>query len=195
MQLRKKVNPPKRYKPELKDSTFEQRYTPHTDKPVFDIPYVDFNPYLPPAAFPTLDSVEVALRQSQGNINRNSKPLQNNRSDEHDFPDISSDNNSEPPSFAQMSSPSTRRANGSNPRLVRYPGLTENDVETDLEHSNTVHNPTYRENWKILSEHKKRSGTQWNTTEMETSDEDDGECEDEPFDVSGAKVSWDFQIC
>ncbi|KAL9122131.1 MAG: hypothetical protein Q9187_001308 [Circinaria calcarea] len=185
MELRKKVNPPKRYMPELSDSPFEQRYVPPTDRPSFDIPYVDFNPLLPPAAFPTLDSAEVARRQSQANFNRNSKPLQNNRSDEHRFADVSPDNNS---FSTAMPSPSTRWNNHSDTRQIRYAGLTEDNVETDLEHSNSIENPVYRQNLEMLGELQKRSKTEWNTLEMETSDEENGESEDEPFDVSGVKT-------
>ena len=195
MQLRKKVNPPKRYKPELKDSAFEQRYTPSTDRPIFDIPYVDFDPQLPPAAFPTLDPAEVALRQSLAKINRNPKPQQNNPSDGFDFAETSSNNNSGSPSSTSMPSSMARRANGSNPNQIRHLGLTEDDVETDLEHSNSTRNPTYKDNWKILSELKEKSETDWNMMEMDTSDEDDGDCEDESFDVSGARVTWVFRIC
>lgn len=189
MELRKKVNPPKRYLPELSDSPLEQRYIPHTDRPSFDIPYVDFNPLLPPAAFPTLDSAEVARRQSQANFSRNSKPLQNNRSDENRFADVPSDNTSEPPFSTAMPPPSTRRNNHSDTRQIRNTGLTDDNVETDLEHSNSMQNPVYRQNLEILGELQKRSKTEWNILEMETSDEDNGESEDEPSDVSGVKVS------
>ena len=193
MQLRKRVNPPKRYKPELNDSAFEQRYTPPTDKPIFNIPYVEFNSYLPPAAFPTLDSAEVALRQSQAKINRNPKPQPNNRSDEYIFADIS-DSNAQSLFPTAMPSPSKRQANGSDPRQIRYPGVTENDVETDLEHSNSNRNPIYKQNLKMLNEFKRRSGTDWIAMEMDTSDEDDGQCEDEPLDVSGAKVTLNISF-
>ncbi|MCJ1291798.1 hypothetical protein MMC34_003343 [Xylographa carneopallida] len=52
MELRRRVVPPKRYEPELSDG---ERYMPTVRKALFRPPFVEFNPHLPPAAFPTLD--------------------------------------------------------------------------------------------------------------------------------------------
>ena len=57
MELRKKIRAPKRYEPEISDAPYESRYIPSGDsKPLFHPPFIEYNPHLPPAAFPTLDS-------------------------------------------------------------------------------------------------------------------------------------------
>ena len=61
MELRKNIKAPKRYEPELADAPHEVRYMPRGDsKPLFHPPFIDYNPYLPPAAFPTIDSTVPA---------------------------------------------------------------------------------------------------------------------------------------
>ena len=61
MELRKNIKAPKRYEPELADAPHEVRYMPRGDsKPLFRPPFIDYNPHLPSAAFPTLDSTVPA---------------------------------------------------------------------------------------------------------------------------------------
>ncbi|MCJ1437853.1 hypothetical protein MMC27_007240 [Xylographa pallens] len=60
MELRRRVVPPKRYEPELSDG---ERYMPTVRKALFRPPYVEFNPHLPPAAFPTLDDPVQTLSE------------------------------------------------------------------------------------------------------------------------------------
>ena len=60
MELRRRVVPPKRYEPELSDG---KRYMPTVRKALFRPPYVEFNPHLPPAAFPTLDDPVQTLSE------------------------------------------------------------------------------------------------------------------------------------
>ena len=55
MNLRKNVKAPKRYTPELDDAPAEERYMPTIRKPLFQAQVIEYNPHLPPAAFPTLD--------------------------------------------------------------------------------------------------------------------------------------------
>ena len=64
MELRKQVKQPSRYEPELADATHEERYMPRTKKPLFRPPFVDFNPRLPPAIFPSLDEPRVDLSET-----------------------------------------------------------------------------------------------------------------------------------
>ena len=62
MELRKNIKAPKRYEPELADSPHEVRYMPRGDsKPLFRPLFIDYNPHLPQAAFPTLNSIVPAL--------------------------------------------------------------------------------------------------------------------------------------
>ena len=61
MELRKNIKAPKRYEPELADEPHEVRYMPRGEsKPLFRPPFIDYNPHLPPAAFPSLDSTVPA---------------------------------------------------------------------------------------------------------------------------------------
>ncbi len=54
MELRKTVKRPQRFEPEL--STYVQRTNaPRSTRPSLPMPFVDYNPDLPPAAFPTLE--------------------------------------------------------------------------------------------------------------------------------------------
>lgn len=59
MELRKKVKRPQRYEPEP-DTHLQETYTPHALRPAFPSPFVDFNPDLPPATFPTFDQPRLA---------------------------------------------------------------------------------------------------------------------------------------
>ena len=71
MELRKHVKQPTRYEPEVADTRHEERYMPRIKKPLFRPPFVDFNPHLPPAAFPSLDTARVTLSETHyvDNIN------------------------------------------------------------------------------------------------------------------------------
>ena len=60
MELRKHVKQPSRYEPEIP----EERHTPRTKKLIFRPPFVDFNPHLPPAAFPSLEKPRVSLSET-----------------------------------------------------------------------------------------------------------------------------------
>ncbi|KAI9811849.1 MAG: hypothetical protein M1827_005200 [Pycnora praestabilis] len=67
MDLRKNTRRPQRYEPE-QDYACEMTYVPPPQRPVFAPPFVDFNPNLPPAAFPTLSAnpLEGSRAQSGG---------------------------------------------------------------------------------------------------------------------------------
>jgi hypothetical protein len=64
MNLRKHVKAPQRYEPELVDAPYEERYMPTARKPLFRPPIVEYNPRLPPAAFPTLDKPRPELSET-----------------------------------------------------------------------------------------------------------------------------------
>jgi len=64
MNLRKQVKAPKRYAPELDDAAHEERYMPTVRKPLFQAQVIDYNPHLPPAAFPTLDKPKPNISES-----------------------------------------------------------------------------------------------------------------------------------
>jgi len=70
MELRKKVKRPQRYEPELL-TRLDPTYVPRSTRPAFHIDYVDFNPALPPAKFPTLQYPN-AIEQSEHNLARSS---------------------------------------------------------------------------------------------------------------------------
>lgn len=53
MELRKNVKRPHRYEPELL-AHLDPTCVPRSTRPAFHIDYIDFNPALPPAKFPTL---------------------------------------------------------------------------------------------------------------------------------------------
>lgn len=55
MRLRKTINPPQRYESESDDSPIEKQRLPQTAPAGKTQSYNDFDPSLPPAAFPTLD--------------------------------------------------------------------------------------------------------------------------------------------
>lgn len=61
MELRKKVKRPQRYEPELVNR-LDPTYVPRSTRPALPIDYVDFNPALPPAIFPTLEYPKTAAQ-------------------------------------------------------------------------------------------------------------------------------------
>ncbi|MCJ1250477.1 hypothetical protein MMC30_007705 [Trapelia coarctata] len=67
MNLRKHVKAPKRYAPELDDAPHEERYMPTVRKPLFQPPVIEYNPHLPPAAFPTLDKPKPDISETHQN--------------------------------------------------------------------------------------------------------------------------------
>lgn len=91
MNLRKFVKAPKRYEPELDDAPHEERYMPTVKKPLFRAPVIEYNPYLPPAAFPTLDKPRPDLSETPkctselGSLNPN-QPLSKNVEPRHSKP-------------------------------------------------------------------------------------------------------------
>jgi len=59
MELRKNVKRPQRYEPELL-ARLDPTYVPRSTRPACHIDYIDFNPALPPAKFPTLKYPKVS---------------------------------------------------------------------------------------------------------------------------------------
>lgn len=60
MELRKTIKRPQRYEEEIAGQ-HDTSVAIHSVRPARPIPFVDFNPNLPPAAFPTLDSPKVRV--------------------------------------------------------------------------------------------------------------------------------------
>ncbi|MCJ1404516.1 hypothetical protein MMC11_007742 [Xylographa trunciseda] len=152
MELRKKVIPPKRYEPDLSDG---ERYMPSFRKPLFRPPSVDFNPHLPPAAFPTLDEPVRTLSEldletelggpSQDHLSTQTEPLA------QDLEGIQ-----------QQSSPSHS---------------TTTPFEAMVNHTLNVgvypHNPKYYQTLASLESGLSQEEFEWNLREMETSEEDE----------------------
>lgn len=70
MELRKKVKRPQRYEPELL-TRLDPTYVPRPTRPAFHIDYVDFNPALPTAKFPTIQYPN-AIEQSEYSLTSSS---------------------------------------------------------------------------------------------------------------------------
>ncbi|MCJ1378945.1 hypothetical protein MMC17_002044 [Xylographa soralifera] len=152
MELRRRVVPPKRYEPELSDG---ERYMPTVRKALFRPPYVDFNPHLPPAAFPTLDEPvrtlsEVDLGTELG------EPCQH---------------------LPATQSESTARDLGGlqqGPSSSHLPATPFVAMENHTWNAGIYpHNPGYFQSLANLESGLSQEEFDWNMQEMETSDEDE----------------------
>ncbi|MCJ1395055.1 hypothetical protein MMC18_007936 [Xylographa bjoerkii] len=152
MELRRRVVPPKRYEPELSDG---ERYMPSVRKPLFRPPYVDFNPHLPPAAFPTLDGPVRTLSESNLVVELG-EPWQ------HLLP-----TQSEP--TAQDSGNLQQRPQSSHPPVTPFVVMEDHMWDAGI----YPHNPEYFQSLASLESGLSQEELEWNMQEMETSDEDE----------------------
>ena len=152
MELRRRVVPTKRYEPELSDG---ERYMPSIRKPLFRPPYVDFNPHLPPAAFPTLDEStktlsELDLGAELGGSCQHPSPLQSKpKAQNFQKPQP------QPPSIC--------------PRATSFVAMKDHTWEAGT----YPHNPIYFRSLAAMEAGLSQEEFEWNMHEMGTSDEDD----------------------
>ncbi|MCJ1282242.1 Mucin-12 [Xylographa opegraphella] len=152
MELRKRVVPPKRYEPEISDG---ERYMPTARKALFRPPYVDFNPHLPPAAFPTLDEPVRTLSELDCGIElgeRCQQPLPDqSESTTQDYASLQSAPPAAHPPTTSLVSMGNHTWN-----LGIHP-----------------HHPAYYRSLARLESGLIQEEHEWNMQDMETSDEDE----------------------
>lgn len=160
MELRKKVNRPQRYEPEIDDAGRAERYIPPLNRPIFPTSFIEYNPILRPAAFPTLHQAQTALSEQDHAPERsNTKSRQ-----QADIIPIAER------TLAQTNTATTGPSAQTEVRAGNTPAsAAEND---NLGVSNCRHNPVYVRNLKLLYQYSQRTEHEWNIQEMDTSDEE-----------------------
>ena len=152
MELRRRVIPPKRYEPELSDG---ERYMPTVRKALFRPRYVDFNPHLPPAAFPTLDEPGRTLSEL----------------------DLGTELGEPCQQLLPTQSESTARGLGSLQQGSRSSHSLATPFVAMESHTWNAgiypHNPEYYDSLASLQSGLSQEDFEWNMQEMETSDEDE----------------------
>ena len=157
MELRKKVKRPQRYEPEL-DPRLDPAYTPRSTRPAFPIAFADFNPNLPPAAFPTLDNTKVGVEAKHHQVKRNKS-----RTSSSDHV-IARDRKSLPNQLKKRSDPS-------------------NDAHHHSEAGDKGQDGEHDSDMQVLQTEGIYSKEEWFAKEMQTSDEEE-ELDDRRSEVS-----------
>lgn len=160
MELRKKVKRPQRYEPEIDDAGRE-RYIPPLNRPIFRTPFVEYNPNMRPAAFPTLDHAQTAPSEQD---------------DATTLSDMKSGQQADTVSIAERTLSQTNMAKSktSAPTEARTEITPASAVEDEnLAASNCHQNPVYASNLQLSQKWRQRTEHDWNIQEMETSDEEE----------------------
>lgn len=176
MELRKKVKRPQRYEPEIDDDGRAERYIPPLNRPIFPTPFVEYNPSLRPAAFPTLGQVQIVpSKQNDATEASSTKSGQQAATIAIAERTLSQSNT------AKSETPSRNE-----PRTGHTPASAMEDE--NLAASNCRQNPVYASNLQLSQMWSQRTEHDWNIQEMETSDEE--ELQEETMGVSRTVRSY-----
>ena len=170
MELRRKVNPPKRYDSEQPDSAHEEGRVASTNSSPPATAAATLNPNLPAAAFPTVGSAHAVGPEPTSKLKTSDlKEHQPSSRKPHHF---SGHGRFKGPSSAVTPSTLTSSRKVAGSVLISLPSYFSVD-ETDAypEQSNSVHNPIYSHNMRAIADIGRRSSHDWNIQEMESSDE------------------------
>lgn len=171
MELRKKVKRPQRYEPEIDDAGRAERYIPPLDRPIFPTPFVEYNPSLRPAAFPTLDRVQI-VPSKQDNATEASSTKSGQQAATISIPERT---------LSQTNTAKSRTPIRTEPRTGHMPASAVEDENRAA--SNCHQNPVYASNLQLSQMWSQRTEHDWNIQEMETSDEEE-ELQEETMSVS-----------
>ena len=171
MELRKKVKRPQRYEPETDDTGRAERYIPPLNRPIFSVPFIEYNPDLRRAAFPTLDPAQTALNK-QDHV---AEPSETKSRQQADTVSIGVR------PLGQLDSATSRASDQIEARTGNTPAIAVEDENRRA--SNCHDNPVYVRNLQLSQKWSQRTEHDWNIQEMETSDEE--ELQEETITVSG----------
>lgn len=170
MELRKKVKRPQRYEPEIDDAGRAERYIPPLNRPIFPTPFVEYNPSLPAAAFPTLSQVQI-VPSEQNHATEASRTKSGQQAATISIAERT---------LSQTNTAKSRTPSRTEPRRGHIPASAVEDE--NLAASNCDQNPVYTSNLQLSQMGSQRTEHDWNIQEMETSDEE--ELQEETMSVS-----------
>ncbi|KAL9010992.1 MAG: hypothetical protein Q9173_004120 [Seirophora scorigena] len=169
MGLRKSVKAPKRYEDELGEGGHLIRSPPVTSRPKsYRGKVIEYNPDLPPAAFPTLDP------------RRPTPPRANQQQLNHQMPSNQRKYARSPTASPPHQQPATNFSNRdlNHPFSLRDPvsdypldNMTGFDQASQQHMHNGIGNPIWERNMALLDGFEKRTDLEWAEAEMGTSDE------------------------